>query len=173
MGHLYWHKPQLVVPGSRIEGLPDDHPSKARCLDTLSLLFDVTGNDTERKRLLIHALKLWREQENDSQVARTLRTLSDANRMLGRYKEGIQQVKEALETYERLNDRLGQARCLDCLARVLLDDKQLDAAEEAVFRAINLLPNGGQQFLASQCHRLLGDNTTRRARQRWPSNISK
>lgn len=28
MEHLYWHKRRLVVFGSKIEGVPDDHPSK-------------------------------------------------------------------------------------------------------------------------------------------------
>ena len=156
MEHLHWHKPRPVILGSKIEGLPDDHPSKLRCLDGLSLLFDAVGNHAERKRLLIHALKLWREQEQDHYVARTLRTLSGANRMLGLYKEGIQQAKEALEICERLNDRSGQARCLDRLARVLRSDNQLDAAEETVSLAINLLQDG-DRYLASQCHRILGE----------------
>jgi len=157
MNHIYWHKPRPVVLGPKIEGLPDDHPSKAQCLVRLSLLFDMAGNNMERKRLLIHCLKLRREEGNDTQVARTLRTLSGANRRLGHFKEGIEQAKEALEIYERLNDVSGQAFCLDRLARLLHDDKQLDAAEEAVSRAINLLPSKGKRHLASQCHRLLGD----------------
>ena len=157
MRHIYWHKPRLIVLGPNIEGLSDDHPSKAQCLVRLSSLFNTVGNNVERKRLLVHALKLWREQGNDPRVARTLETLSDANRKLCLYEDGIQQAGEALEIYEWLNDRLGQAHSLRRLARLFRDDKQLDAAEETTLRAINLLPDGGEEFLDTQCHRLLGD----------------
>ena len=157
MRHIYWHKPRLVVLGPKIEGLSNDHPSKARCLVRLSWLFNTVGNSAERKRLLIHSLVLWREQGNDHRVARTLETLSDANRKLCLYEEGIQQAEEALEIYEWLNDGLGQAHSLRRLARLLRDNKQFDAAEEATLRAINLLPDGSEQFLTAQCHRLLGD----------------
>ena len=155
MRHIYWHKPRLVVLGPKIEGLPDDHPSKAQCLVRLSLLFNKVGNNVERKRLLIHALKLQRERGDDAEVARTLRTLSDANRMLGLYEEGIDRAKEALEIYEQLNDISGQAFSLNRLARSLCSDNQLDAAEGAALRAISLLPNNRHQHLASQCHRLI------------------
>jgi hypothetical protein len=71
----------------------------------------------EQKRLLTHTLKLERERGNDFGVARALGSLSDANRLLGLYEEGIQQAKEALEIYERLGDTVEQARCLIHLAR--------------------------------------------------------
>jgi len=159
MMHIYWHKPRLVMLGPKIEGLPDDHPSKAQCLFRLSLLFNMLGNNAERKRLLIHSLKLQRGGGDDAQVARTLQNLSDANRMLRLYKEGIDRAKEALGICERLNDIPGQATSLDRLAWLLRDDNQLDAAESTALRAINLLPNKSlnDQYMASQCHRLLGE----------------
>jgi len=157
MKHIYWHKPRLVVLGPKIEGLPDDHPSKAVCLAQLSSLFGKVGNNVERKRLLTHSLKLQREGGDDAQVARTLWTLSDTNRKLGLYKEGIHRAKGALKIYKRLNNIWGQANSLNCLAQLLCDDNQLDAAESAALRAIYLLPNKGHEFLACQCHRNLGE----------------
>ena len=157
MEHIDWHKPRLVALGPKIAALSDDHPSKAECLFRLSSLFDSVGNNMERKRLLIHTLKLRRKEEDDYEVAQTLEVLSNANRMLGLYDEGIEQAEEASGIFERLNNTSGQARSLDSLARLLRADKQLDAAEEAAFRAINLLPNKGEEFQAAQCHRLLGD----------------
>ena len=77
MEHLRWHKPWLVVLGPKIEGLPDDHPSKTLCLERLLYLFGLVGNQTERKRLLTHSLKLWREQGGDFQAARTSQSLSN------------------------------------------------------------------------------------------------
>ena len=157
MGHLYWCKKRLVMLGPKIEGLPDNHPSKPQCLFQLSWLFESVGNTTEYKRLLTHALKLWREQGNDLQTARTLRSLSDANRLLGLYEEGVQQAKGGLGICKQLNDKSGQAHCLHHLARLFCDHRQLDTAEEAASQAINLLPDKGEEFLVCKCRRLLGD----------------
>ena len=157
MRHIYWHKPRLTMLGPKIEGLPDGHPSKPECLVRLSWLFNAVGNRVERKRLLDHSLRLWREEGNDANVARMLQTLSNANRLLGHYKEGTEQAKEALEIFGRLNNKSRQIETLDSLARSLCDDGQLDAAEEAAFRAIDLLPKQGKEFAATRCHRLLGD----------------
>ena len=155
MEHLYWHKRRPVILGPKIEGLPDGHLSKPLCLFELSRLFDSIGSPGESKRLLIRALKLWRERGNRFQVAQALRYLAQANRLLGHYKEGIGQVKEALEIDERLNQVSGQADSWQRLARLLYADEQLDAAEEAAFRAINLLDQG-EQFTVCKCHCLLG-----------------
>ena len=157
MEHLYWHKGRLVVLGPKIEGLRDDHPSKSQCLVELSGLFESIGNETERKQLLAHALKLQRERWDDHQVSRTLRLLSDTNRRLRLYKEGIQQAEEALEIHERLGGKVEQARCLKDLAWLLYEDRQLDAAEKAASRAIDLVPEKGGQSLVCGCHRLLGE----------------
>ena len=154
--HLYWHKRRLVMLGSKIEGLPDNHPSKPQCLVELSQLFDSIGIPAECKRLLIHALKLRRERGDDSQVALILRFLSDANRLLDLEKEGIQQAKEALEIYERLDNKSGQGHALKDLAWLLHQDKQLEAAEEAGTRAIDLLLGQGIQFAVCTCYRVLG-----------------
>ena len=157
MVHLFWHKPRVVILGPKIEALPDNHPSKAECLQGLSFLFDSVGNRVEQKRLLSHSLKLWREQGNDHQVALTLRFLSVANRLIGLHKEGIQQAKEASGIFERLGETMDHARCLIGLARALKVDDQLDAAEEAASRALDLLPEKGEQFHACQGHRVLGE----------------
>ena len=157
MDRLFWHKPRLVVLGPKIEALPDDHPSKARCLRDLSWLFHVVGNWVERKRLLAHALKLWKKQGDDFQVALTLSDLSDANRLMDLYEEGAQRAKEALEIFERLGDAVEQARCLTHLAWLMHDNGQLDAAEESASRAIDLLPEKGQQTRVCEGHRVLGE----------------
>ena len=154
MDHLYWHKPWLMVLGPRIEALPDDHPHKPLCLFRLSRLFDMVGNRVERRRLLTHTLELWRG--NDFWVSRTLMDLSDVNRLLGLRKEGMQQAEKALKICEQLGDIAGQADCLRYLAWLLWADNQLDAAEEAASRAIDLFPEKDDQFLASDLHDILG-----------------
>ena len=154
--HLHWHKPRLVMLGSKIERLPDDHPFKPQCLSQLSLSFRAVGNHTKRKRLLTHALELFRGQRNNHQVVRTLMYLSNTNRHVHLYKEGVQQAKEASEISERLGDTVEQAWCLIELARILRNDGQLDVAKEAASRAINLLPDKGEQFLVCKCHRVMG-----------------
>jgi len=155
MGHLYWHKPRLVMLGPKIEALPDDHPSKARCLQDLSWLFKSVGNQVERKRLLTNTLKLRRGQGDDLQVARTLNYLSDTNRLMGHFEEGIQQAEEAEKIFERLGSREKRAECLISLAGLLHRDEQLDAAEKAASRAIDLLPEKGRQLGVCQGHRVL------------------
>ena len=155
--HLFWHKKRLTILGPKIEGLPDDHPFKPDCLFKLSQLFDSVGNQVERKRLLTHALKLQRERGSDYEVAWVLGRLSDTNRLMGLPKEGIEQAKEALEIYKGLGNAVGQAHYSLDLARLLHLDNQLDAAEEAAFHAIDLLPEKGQEILVCQSHRILGN----------------
>ena len=157
MMHLHWHKKQLTILKPKIEGLPDNHRSKPECLFELSGLFGSVGNQVERRRLLIHALKLQREWGSDHRVAVALRELSEANRLMDLPKEGIQHAKEALELYERLGDITQQAQCLIDLALLLASDKQFDAAEEAAFRATDLLPEKGEQFRVCRSHRALGE----------------
>jgi len=154
MQHLFWHKKRPTILKSKIEGLPDDHKSKPECLLSLSRLFHSVGNYMECKRLISHALKLNRERGDDSRVAQVLRGLSDTSRQLGLHKEGIRQAKEALETYERLGATAEQGGCLKNLAWLLLEENQLDAAEEAASRTIDLLP--GNQFLVCESHLVLG-----------------
>jgi hypothetical protein len=70
--HLYWHKCRYTVLGPKIEGLPDDHPSKDTYLIGLSFLAEGVGNFVEQKRFLTHVLKLRRERENQNDVASVL-----------------------------------------------------------------------------------------------------
>jgi len=156
MQHLFWHKVRLTVLKAKIEGLSDDHHSKLDCLFQLSQLFTSVGNHAKCKELLSRALELGRERGDDGQVARMLGNLSDANRLMGLYEEGIPLAIEALEICERLGDTMEQAWCLITLASLLRDDTQLDAAEEAASRAISLIPETGNQFLVCQSHRVLG-----------------
>ena len=156
MDHLYWEKPRQTMLRLKIEALPDSHPSKAAGLFGLSRLFGSIGNLVEQKRLLVHTLTLERARGGDFRVALTLKWLSDVNMFLGLYEEGIPQVEEALETFKRLGDTQEQATCLDKLAWLLLRDKQLDAAEDAVLRRMDLLPETGEELQACQSHRLLG-----------------
>ena len=157
IAHLFWHKKRLTVLGPKIEGLPGDHPSKPVCLFILAKLFGSVGKWVEGKRLLVYALDLWKERRSDDWVALVLMVLSDTNRIIGLPKEGIQQAGEALEIYERLGDTGRQADCLIKLAGLLGSDKQFNAAEETIFRAIALLPEEGQQYRVCQSHFALGD----------------
>ena len=156
MQHLYWHKVRPTILGPKIERLPDNHTSKPECLSELGRLFGEVGNWAECKRLLTHALRLWRERGNDAQVAQVLRLLSDVNRRTDLCKEGIGQAREALEIYERLGNTSLQIDCLNKLASLLPKDKQLDAAEEAASRAVGLIGENGEPFLLCQSHRALG-----------------
>ena len=157
MKHLYWHKQRIVVLGPRIEGLPDDHPSKPRCWLLLARLFRSVGNYVEYKRLLTHTLKLRRERGSGSQIAQILRFLADANLRLHLYAEGIPQAKEALEIYRQNEDAPGQADCWKHLSRLFYEDGQLDAAEEAALRVIDLLSDQDDPVNVCQSYRVLGD----------------
>ena len=154
--HLSWHKPRQTVLGPKIEALPDGHPSKSDYLFQLSELLGVVGNETERKRVLTHILRLGRKKGNRFEVGRTLRCLSDTNRILGLHEEGIQQAKEALAIFEELGDKLYQGICLNDLAGLLFTDEQLDAATDAASRAINLFSEKDQGYYICTSHRFLG-----------------
>ena len=157
MHHLFWHKERPTVLKAKIEGLSDDHVSKPECLFALSQLFSSVGNHVERKKLLSHALKLERERGNDGRVARALTALSDSNRHLGLYKDGIEMLREAFGVHKRFGDKMGQAWCLVNLAWLLRSDDQLDAAEKAASRVISLLQKRDSPFLLCQSHRVLGE----------------
>ena len=157
MKHLYWHKKRRTVLESRIEALPDAHPSKAKCFFWLSRLFQSVGNHLEQKRVLAYLLAFHRERGDIRKIASILRELSDANAMLDLHEEGIQQIKEALEIFKQLGDTSWQATCLIGLAKLLRRDGQLDAAEAAISHAINLLPEKGQEFLVCKSHLFLGE----------------
>ena len=160
---LYWHKPRHTVLGPKTNQLPDSHRSKPDCLFQLALLFDSLGNYAEEKQLLDHTLKLERERGNDYQVALTLARLCDANRMLGLDLEGANQAEEALGIFERIGDIAKQGYCLAVLAFALDGNHQLEAAEEAASRAIQLLPEKGEEYTVCESHRVLGDVHSRKA----------
>ena len=61
-----------------------------------------------------------------------------------------------MEIYERIGETEGQIESLNQLAWLFFGDKQLDAAEEAATRAIDLVSGKGQEFYACQLHRTLG-----------------
>ena len=156
MIHLYWIKPRQTTLGSKIEALTDDHPAKPKCLLQLALLFEEAGNFVEQKRLITHALELERRRRDDSQLAAILRGLSNVNRLLDHFREGIQQAEEALEISERIGDTIGQAWSLDNLSHLLVGGQQLEAAEATASRAIDLITEEGQGYLACSLHRVLG-----------------
>ena len=93
MRHRCWHNPRYTVLGMKVEGLPDNHLSKPSCLFELSQLLASVGNGNGSPL----ALKLEGELGKDDRVVLTLMELSDANRVLDLYEEGIQQMKEGLE----------------------------------------------------------------------------
>ncbi|KAF9790942.1 hypothetical protein BJ322DRAFT_1038943 [Thelephora terrestris] len=136
--HLSWHKRRPIVLGTKIEGLPDDHPSKPRCLFDLSQLLAEIFNHTESRLLLTHTLKLWKERGDELWVAQTLRALAHVNWQLDLVEEAIPLAKETSEIFERLNDTAEQTNSLQYLALLLAEDDQIDAAEESASHAINL-----------------------------------
>ena len=148
--HLVWFKARETVLRSKIEDLPDYHPSKIRGLFELSRLFNLLGNHTGRKRILTRTLTLARGRGDDFQVALTLSHLSDANRWLGLFKEGIQ-----WEIHKRRGDISGQADCSSSLARLLTADNQLDAAEDVASRTVDLALEGGDRYVLCLSHRTL------------------
>ena len=152
---LYQYKPRQIALGPKIEGLPDDHPSKLKWLLKIAQFSGSIENYREQNRLLEHALRLQREQGGDVEVASILMDLSLGNRKMGLLKEGIEQAREMVEICGRSGGAEDQAFFLVWLASSLLDDKQLDEAEEAASRAIKLLPEKGEKCFDS--HRILSD----------------
>ena len=157
MYHLRWHKPRWTILGPKIEKLPDDHPYKPECLFWLACLLNLAGNPTGSKRILVRALELERERGNVYRVALTLGYLSDANRLLGLYGEGIHQMEEVLEICKQIGDAAEYGEASTNLAWLLCKDGQLDAAEEAATRAITLLPAEGQESLVCRSHRVFAE----------------
>ena len=157
MNHLHWHKRRLIILGPKIEGLPDNHRSKPKCLYGLSWLFYLVGDYMERKRLLTDTLKLYRERGDDRAVAKILRNLSRISYHMGPNEEGIRQAKEALDISKQLGDMMEQADSLVSLALLLYSNDQFDAAEEAASRAIYFFSEEGKQSRLFEPHQILGN----------------
>jgi len=156
IAHLRWHKLRLTILQPKIEGLPDNHPSKPECLVQLSQVYHSVGGVAECKRLLSHSLTINRENGSDLRIAETLTHLARVNQVMGLRREGTQQTNEAMKIYKRLGQTAGQARCLLNLAWSLEADNQPDAAEKTAFRAIDFLAEKSEPFLTCQSHNLLG-----------------
>ena len=157
VSHLYWHKRHLTVLGHKIEGLPDNHRWKSKCLFRLSELFGSVGRFEGCRRLIVRALRLNRELKDDHGAGCALQHLSHLYRRMGLPREGIQVAKGALEIFERIGNEAELARALIELAWLLHLDNQLDAAEETVSRAIGLIPEKGDHFQIYRSHRVLGE----------------
>ena len=67
----------------------------------------------------------------------------------------MQQVKETSELYGRLENTITQVRCLERLTLLLLDDGQLDAAEDATSHTFDLISEKGHEHLSCQSHHYL------------------
>ena len=154
--HLYCHKQRFTILKVKIEGLPEGCSPRMECWLKLGLLVFDVGNQVEAKRLATHALT-HRREGGDHRVAQFLRLLSAANRAMGLYEEAMGQAKEAMEIYERLGDTQELAQCLTAIAYLFCADKKFDAAEEAALRALNLLPEKGEEWRLCGSHRALGD----------------
>ena len=156
MEHLCWYKPRHTLLREKIEALPDQHRSKPTCLRQLSGLLGQVGNYLERKRLLAHTLELERQWGDSFSVAFTLQELSDVNRNLDLYEEGIPQAKEALEIFKRIGNTRWQMQCSGDLAWLLFKVDQLAAAEDVASHAITLVADKSQELLVCRLHRILG-----------------
>jgi tetratricopeptide (TPR) repeat protein len=157
MRHIFWFKKRPVVLRQKIEGLPDGHRSKPECLFELSQLFRSVGNHTVNKQLLLQVLPLWREREDRYRVAQMLMFLAYVNQSLSLYKEGVSQAREAAEICERFNITTLQAHSLRCLAWLLRDDNQFDAAEAAASQAIDAFREQGGQYGVCRTYNILGE----------------
>ena len=154
--HLQWHKQRLVILGSRIEHLPDNHPSKPECLRELSQLYCSVGQYVECKRLEMCILKLWREQGNNHGVAQTLSSIAETDHCLHLFEEAIVCEKEALGIYKQLGSVVEQTDSLQHLALLFVQVKQVDAAKEAASQAINLSSGKLYKHQYLQHHHILG-----------------
>jgi tetratricopeptide (TPR) repeat protein len=156
MRHIFWHKKRLIVLRPQIENLPDDHPSKPECVFELSQLFRSLGNHIVNKQLLIHALRLYRQREDRYRIAQMLMFLAYVNQSLSMYGEGILQAKEASEICERFNITSLQGHSFRCLAWLLRDDNQFEAAEAAASQALTTFTTHDQQYGVCQSYNILG-----------------
>jgi tetratricopeptide (TPR) repeat protein len=156
INHLIWHKARRTILGSKIEALPDDHRYKPECLSQIAQLLGELGIFGEQKRLLTHALELERWKGGDSRIAQTLLQLSGVNWNLGLFEEGMWQVKEALEFFNRVGNKVWQLRCSCSLAWMLINLAQFDAAEDVAYRVIDFIPETSQELSACRLHRIIG-----------------
>ena len=138
MRHLLLHKPRLPVFGPKIVALPGDYPSKPGCLSELSVLYASIGNYAEARRLLCHALELYRGRGNDYRIASTLWVLARSNFPRDHCEEGIRQAEEAMTIFQRIGNTEWVVHCHSLLSTLFRRVNRLDDAEKCANQAIAL-----------------------------------
>ena len=150
----YWREKRLTILKLKIEGLPDDHRSKPKCLCVLAGLFNSVGSQVECERLRTDGSKLWRGRGRGREVAEVLGFLSDANQMLDRCGEGIKEAVEALEISRQHCNAADRHRTqLDRPRFPVAQRRTARRCEQFASRAVDL--SGGRERRTS--NRVLGE----------------
>ena len=170
---LRWHKPRQTVLWPKIKHLPDDHHFKFDCSLHLVMLLEDIGDHAERKQLLEHIWKLEREGGNDYRIALILTVLAATNWQLGLTQEGIDQAMEAVEIFERIGDVNKHGYSLLTLAGAFIKNNQVDAAEEAASRVLQLLQRKAKNIWSARSTSFFSVYILSRATTRRPFTISK
>ena len=143
--------------GAKYRGTPGFPSFKATVIvPALRVVFEAGGYAVS-KRLTAHAIKLWGDQGNLRLVAVTFSSLSDTNRLLDLFEEGIQLAKEALKISQQVKDTVLQTTSFSVLAPLFLRDNQVVAAEETASQAIAILSENSLPTVVIGCRYTLGE----------------
>jgi predicted ATPase len=115
------------------------------------------SDHAEARRMLETCLELRRGLGNDVDIAATLSTLSLARLQAGDVESAAQGEQEALQIFERLGHRFGQAICLLHMAQIHVFDGNDVVALDFTDRCLVLAREIGHKEIEAECELVRGE----------------
>ena len=147
----YNHRAHALFAGER------NRLGEARALSGTGTVYQALGNAESARTCHRQALEIYREIENAIGEARALNDLGEICLEQGNPVEALELHRQSLRIREQQQSQQAQATSLLNIGRVHLATDKLEAAREALNRALSIAAKTGARPKESTAHRLLAE----------------